>query len=73
MQGTKKQIGQEEISDFAHTLGSPVEENTLPELLQKFVNLRVLRDKDENDRYELRHDSLASKIYEKITLIEKEL
>ncbi len=25
------------------------------------------------DRYELRHDSLATKIYEKITLVEKEL
>ena len=73
MQGTKKQIGLQEIGDFARTLGSPIEDKTLTELLQKFVNLRVLREKDENDRYELRHDSLATKIYEKITLVEKEL
>jgi hypothetical protein len=37
------------------------------------VTLRILRDKDESGRYELRHDALASKIYEKITLVEKEL
>ncbi|KPK85191.1 MAG: hypothetical protein AMS27_08035 [Bacteroides sp. SM23_62_1] len=37
------------------------------------MNLRILRDKDENGRYELRHDSLAATIYEKITLVEKEL
>jgi len=41
--------------------------------IQKFIRLRILREKDENNRYELRHDSLASKIYEKITLVEKEL
>ena len=73
MQGTKKQIGEEEIADFARTLGSKVEAEVLTELLHGFVNLRVLRDKDENDKYELRHDSLATKIYEKITLVEKEL
>jgi len=32
-----------------------------------------LKDKDEDGKYELRHDSLATKIYEKITLVEKEL
>ena len=32
-----------------------------------------MRDKDESGRYELRHDALAAKIYEKITLVEKEL
>ena len=73
MQGTKKQIGEEEISDFAQTLGKPIDNGTLRELLQNFVNLRLLRDKDENDNYELRHDSLAVKIFEKITLVEKEL
>jgi len=73
MQGTRKQIEEEEISDFAMTLGNPIEPEKLNELLNTFVNLRLLRDKDEDGRYELRHDSLATKIYEKITLIEKEL
>ena len=73
MQGTKKQIGEEEIGEFAQTLGKPIDDSDLKELLQNFVTLRLLRDKDENDKYELRHDSLAIKIYEKITLVEKEL
>ncbi|MBN1108943.1 MAG: hypothetical protein JXA55_09235, partial [Bacteroidales bacterium] len=32
-----------------------------------------LQDKDNNGRHELKHDALASKIFEKITLVEKEL
>ncbi len=73
MQGTKKQIGEAEIHDFATTLGKPMEKKKLTDLLQRFVNLRVLKDKDDRQQYELRHDSLAVKIYEKITLLEKEL
>ncbi len=73
MQGTKKQVTEEEIRDFSRTLGKDIGEDKLKELIQRFVNLRILRDKDENKRYELRHDSLAAKIYEKITLVEKEL
>jgi len=51
-------------------------------ILKSFVSIKgtkrqitegILRDKDENGRYELRHDGLATKIYEKITLVEKEL
>ena len=73
MKGTKKQIGTDEIKDFARTLGTPLEKKQLTDLLQRFVNLRVLKEKDEYGQYELRHDSLAVKIYEKITLVEKEL
>lgn len=73
MQGTKKLIGEGEIADFAQTLGSPLDRTRLTDLLQRFVSLRVLKDKDEHNQYELRHDSLAVKIYEKITLMEKEL
>ncbi|MFH0757721.1 MAG: GldM family protein [Bacteroidota bacterium] len=72
-QGTKKQIGEEEIRDFANTLGKPLESKKVTDLLVRFVNLRVLKDKDDHNQYELRHDSLAVKIYEKITLVEKEL
>jgi WD40 repeat protein len=73
VKGTKRQVTIEEINDFAATLGKKVQENDLKNLIQKFVNLRILREKDTNGRYELRHDSLASKIYEKITLVEKEI
>jgi WD40 repeat protein len=42
-------------------------------MLQTFTHLRILHDKDQNGKYELRHDALASKIYEKITSVEKEV
>jgi len=73
VQGTKRQVTEEEVVEFSKTLGNPVAHEKLTELIQRFVNLRILRDKDESNRYELRHDSLAAKIYEKITLVEKEL
>ncbi|MCK4701314.1 MAG: hypothetical protein KAT38_13295, partial [Bacteroidales bacterium] len=73
IKGTKRQISEEEIIEFSQTLGNPVELDELKDLIQKFINLRILRDKDESGRYELRHDSLATKIYEKITLVEKEI
>jgi WD40 repeat protein len=73
VKGTKRQMSSEEIQDYAQTLGKPIEGNALQELIQTFINLRILRDKDQNNRYELRHDALAEKIYEKITMVEKEL
>ncbi len=73
VKGTKRQMTPGEISDYAQTLGRPIDENALQELIQTLIQLRILRDRDQNDRYELRHDALATKIYEKITLVEKEL
>ncbi|PCH66594.1 MAG: hypothetical protein COC01_07690 [Bacteroidetes bacterium] len=73
VKGTKRQITEEEVADFSKTLGKNVDEETINEYIQKFVTLRILRDKDTSGRYELRHDSLAEKIYEKITIVEKEL
>jgi len=71
--GTKKQMSAQEISEYTQTFGKMLKETELQTMLQTFVNLRILRDKDENGRYELRHDALATKIYEKITLVEKEI
>jgi WD40 repeat protein len=73
VKGTKRQMTSEEVKEYAQTLGKPIEDTALIEMLQTFVHLRILRDKDENERFELRHDALAAKIYEKITLVEKEL
>jgi hypothetical protein len=73
VKGTKRQMSPDEVQDYAQTLGKPLSESALQELLQTLIQLRILRDKDQNNRYELRHDALATKIYEKITLVEKEL
>jgi hypothetical protein len=73
VKGTKHQITEKEVIEYTKTFGKNIDHDTIISLIQRFIKLRILRDKDENDRYELRHDSLASKIYEKITLLEKEL
>jgi hypothetical protein len=73
VKGTKKQMSPEEVLEYTRTFGKVLKESDLQEMLHKFVNLRILRDKDESGRYELRHDALATKIYEKITLVEKEI
>jgi WD40 repeat protein len=73
IKGTKHQITEGEVIEYSRTFGKKVDSESIKELIQKFIRLRILRDKDESGRYELRHDSLATKIYEKITLVEKEL
>jgi WD40 repeat protein len=73
VKGTRRQITEEEVVEYSSTFGKEIDSETVKELIQKFIRLRILRDKDENGKYELRHDSLASKIFEKITIVEKEL
>jgi WD40 repeat protein len=71
--GTKLQANEEETVVNARSLGREISLESVSALIRKFVNLRVLRDKDDNGKYELRHDSLAEKIFEKFSLAEKEL
>lgn len=73
VKGTRQQISENEVVEYSGTFGKKLDSAKIKELIQRFINLRILRDKDENGRYELRHDSLASKIFEDITLVEKEL
>ena len=73
VKGTKQPMKPEEAREYMLTLGKDISKNIITELIQTFVNLRILSDKDQNGRYELRHDSLAAKIFEKFTLAEKEL
>ncbi|MCX6334204.1 MAG: hypothetical protein NT092_07865, partial [Bacteroidia bacterium] len=71
--GTKRPASEQEAMDNIHSFGKEMTSEELKELIQSFVKLRVLRDKDDNDRYELRHDALAEKVYEKFSTAEKEL
>lgn len=73
IKGTKKQISQQEVSEFSQTINNHTNESVIQELILTFINLRILHEKDQNGKYELRHDALATKIYEKITLVEKEI
>ena len=71
--GTKRPASEQEAIDNIRSFGKEISPEKVKELIQSFVKLRVLRDKDENDRYELRHDALAEKVYEKFSTSEKEL
>ncbi|MCX6328265.1 MAG: hypothetical protein NTZ85_01955 [Bacteroidia bacterium] len=71
--GTKRPANAEEVREYALTTGKDIDEKTINDLLNSLVNLRILKDKDQTGHNELKHDALASKIYEKITLVEKEL
>ena len=73
VQGTKRQMNESEILDSIGTFGTVITEEDLLKYLTKFVDLRILRERDEAGHFELRHDSLASKIYEKFTAIEKDI
>jgi WD40 repeat protein len=71
--GTKRPANAEEVREYALSTGKDIDEKSINDLLNSLVNLRILQDKDHAGRNELRHDALASKIFEKITLVEKEL
>jgi len=73
VKGTKRHLTQEEVIESSRSLGKDISASSINNHLQKFVIIRILRDKDDNGQYELRHDSLATKIYEKITIVEKEM
>ena len=71
--GTKRQLNASEVNDYSNALGKPVREKEVLEIIRRLVQLRILSDKNENGSYELRHDALAAKIFEKISSSEKEI
>jgi hypothetical protein len=73
LDGTKKPMRISDIQKSLQQLNKKVDNDQLLNIVQYFVNVRILREKDENGFYELRHDSLAYRIYERMTLVEKEL
>ena len=73
VQGTKRQMNEQEILDAVKAFGIEIGATYLLKNLTKFVDLRILRERDEAGYFELRHDALASKIYEKFTAIEKDI
>jgi WD40 repeat protein len=73
LDGTKKPMRISDIQKSLQQLNKKVDNDQVLNIVQYFVNVRILREKDENGFYELRHDSLAYRIYERMTLVEKEL
>ena len=73
VQGTKRHMKESEILDSLRAFGIVITEPDLLIYLTKFVDLRILRERDEAGHFELRHDSLATKIYEKFSALEKDI
>ena len=71
--GTRRQLNLAEVKDYANTLGESVREKDVLEIIGALVHLRILCDKNKNGFYELRHDALAAKIFEKISASEIEI
>ena len=71
--GTKRQLNLAEVKDYANTLGEHVKEKDVLDAIGSLVHLRILCDKNENGYYELRHDALAARIFEKISASEIEI
>ena len=72
LDGTKVPLRKTEIAKALRQLGVTCTESELSLYLEELVGKRILKNADEEGRMELRHDSLALKIYERISLQEKE-
>lgn len=71
--GTKKQVNLNDISDALRTTGYALDHNLIDEILRYLVNVRIVAEKDEQGYFELRHDAIAGRIYERMSAYEKEL
>ena len=71
--GTKKQVNLNDISDALQTTGHALDQNLIDEILRYLVNVRIVTEKDEQGYFELRHDAIAGRIYERMSASEKEL
>ena len=71
--GTKKQISMKEISASLQAAGNSIDLKVLEDILRHLINVRIITEKDEQGYYELRHDAIAGRIYERMTAVEKEM
>lgn len=71
--GTKKLISPDEISESLKIIGHSPDKRQIKEILQYFIRVRIITDQDEEGFLELRHDALASRIFGRMTALEKEL
>jgi WD40 repeat protein len=71
--GTRRPLSLAAIGDSATVRAQGLTGEALPALIQRLIAARILSDRDEHGNYELRHDSLARKVWERMTAREKEL
>ncbi|MEQ8239857.1 MAG: hypothetical protein RIA69_11630 [Cyclobacteriaceae bacterium] len=73
LQGTKTQMTSYSVQQYTKEIGHSLSPSVVDQIISELVNKRILKEQDENGQFELRHDSLAQKIYQKITIQEREI
>jgi WD40 repeat protein len=71
--GTKKQLNLGDISENLKATGYSPEKKLIEAVLRHLVDVRIITERNELGYYELRHDAIAARIYERMTAIEKEM
>jgi hypothetical protein len=71
--GTKKQVTLTDISENLKVTGHSPEKKLLEEILRHLIDVRIITERNELGYYELRHDAIAARIYERMTAVEKEI
>jgi WD40 repeat protein len=71
--GTKRQVSMADVLSFSKSLGKRVEQVKAEKVISELLERRILKELPDQEKFELRHDALAQKIFEKITTREKEL
>jgi WD40 repeat protein len=71
--GTKKQVNIKDISETIQTSGFTPDHNLIEEILRHLINVRIITEKDDQGFFELRHDALAGRIFERMTGTEREM
>ena len=72
-EGTKKTVTVADVVTGLNSLGTPADTAHVTEMVNHFVAVRILRERDDASGYELRHDSLAQHIFERMTALEKDV
>lgn len=72
-EGTKKTVTVADIVTLLNSMGTPADTAQVTEMVNHFVSVRILREREDASGYELRHDSLAQHIFEHMTALEKDM
>jgi serine phosphatase RsbU (regulator of sigma subunit) len=71
-EGTKALLSVNDLRKKLSGSGADFKDQEIIRILRQLINLRIVKDKDEQDRYELRHDSLALAIFNRMSAFERE-
>jgi WD40 repeat protein len=71
--GTKRSVNIEELINLVAPQLKGITGDKINELIQYLIKVRIVSEKDDQGCYELRHDSLAKRIYQWLTTGEKDV